>query len=143
MVLKFSPLAIYIFSFLLPNSLVIKLSFVTIIAAMEFWFTKNILGRKLVGLRWYRLIENGQESIEYDGKDEAERPKGCDQKFFWGLLGICFAAWGVLLFLNLLSITNLMIILIPFTLQGVNLFNFYKCSNQAKAYTNKLIKENQ
>lgn len=60
-----------------PNSLVIRLTSITLISAIDFWFTKNISGRILAGLKWSRVVEdNGHEYILYETKrDESTNNK--------------------------------------------------------------------
>ena len=38
--------------------------------------------------------------------------------------------WGTLVFFNLLSLTNLMVISVPLILGAYNLYGFYKCSKE-------------
>lgn len=141
-IFKTSPIVLYFIAAILPNSLVIRLTTITIISSIDFWFTKNILGRTLVGLRWGRIVhEDGKEEFIYETKRNENKNNAVDSKFFWGLLGICFLIWFVLLFFNILNLTNLMIILIPLCLIGFNLYSFYKCSkvqqDNVKNFMNK------
>lgn len=96
---------------------------------MDFWFTKNISGRILAGLKWSRVVEDsGHEYILYETKRDESTNHPVDLKFFWGLMGLAFAIWLVLFFFNLLSLSNLMIIVVPLALIGFNLYSFYNCS---------------
>ena len=128
------PVAMYFISGLFTNSLVIQISTITLISAIDFWFTKNILGRELVGLRWQRVIsESGEEEYVYECKGDETAAHPLDKKFFWGLLGLVTIVWGVLLFFNITSVTNLMVIAVPFVLSGFNLWAFYQCSKETQA----------
>ncbi len=121
----------------------IRLSTITIISAIEFWFTKNVLGRVLVGLRWNRVIlDNGEEEYTYETKRDESTNHPLDSKFFWGYLSIAFLIWAVLALLNLLSITNLLIISVPLVLLGTNLYSYYKCSSVQKENVKNFL-ENQ
>ena len=140
LIFKGTPIAIYWLAFLFTNSLVIQISSISIIAAIDFWFTKNILGRELVGLRWGRVIsEDGEETYVYETKGKEHEYHGADKRFFWGDMVIATLFWAVMLVLNLLSITKVMIILVPFVLCGFNLYSFYKCSKEAQVYTKGYI----
>lgn len=131
LIFKFTPIGIYIFSFTLPNSLIVRFSFISILSAIEFWFTKNILGRVLVGLKWDRVIEeNGTEYTRFETKRSEEASNKFDYNFFWGLLGVSFIIWLVLFFINILSFSNLMIIILPLILLGTNLYCFFNCSKK-------------
>ena len=50
------PVILYLFSGIFFGSDILAISVTTILAALDFWFMKNIAGRKLVGLRWSRII---------------------------------------------------------------------------------------
>lgn len=54
----FKALAIfcYLFSGLIFNSITIFI-FVSIFAVLDFWVVKNLSGRILAGLRWWRVID--------------------------------------------------------------------------------------
>lgn len=45
-----------------------------LLGASDFWFTKNIAGRKLVGLRWWNQIkpETNEEVWVYESKNESK-----------------------------------------------------------------------
>ena len=43
-------------------------------------------------------------------------------------MGLAFTIWLVLLFFNVLTLSNLMIIVVPLGLIGFNLYSFYNCS---------------
>lgn len=98
---------------------------------MEFWFTKNVLGRVLVGLKWSRVIEaDGEEFLKFETKRSEEKNNSYDYNFFWGLNGLAFIIWTVLFFFNIWTFSNLMIITIPLSLLGTNIYCFYKCSKK-------------
>lgn len=46
---------------------------VILLGAIDFWVTKNISGRKLVGLRWWNQIKsNGEEVWRFESKNESK-----------------------------------------------------------------------
>ena len=47
---------------------------VLLLAAIDFWYTKNISGRILVGLRWWNVInpQSGEEKWIYESKNESK-----------------------------------------------------------------------
>ena len=132
-IFKGSPIGIYFFSYFIgsTNGIIIRLSCITILTAIEFWFTKNILGRVLVGLKWSRVIEeNGEEYLKFETKRSEEKNNNYDYNFFWGLLVLSFMIWLVLFFFNIWSFSNLIVIFIPLILIGTNIYCFYKCSKK-------------
>ena len=139
-IFKGTPIALYWLSFLLPNQFVIRLSTISIISAMDFWFTKNILGRVLVGLRWGRVIsQDGHEEFIYECKRDENASHPVDKKLFWALLALTTILWLIFLIMNIMSIDNLMIIIIPFSLSAFNLYSFYSCSREQQARVKQYI----
>ena len=58
-------------SLFVKNEALIYLS-VIIIGAIDFWITKNVAGRRLVGLRWWNEIkETGEEVWIFESKNES------------------------------------------------------------------------
>jgi hypothetical protein len=56
---------------------------VVIIMAMDFWFTKNIAGRKLVGLKWDAVFDDdGKQEWVFDSRDEKNN-NNKDSSVFW------------------------------------------------------------
>lgn len=61
-----------ILSFFVDNEALVYLT-VIILGAVDFWITKNVAGRKLVGLRWWNEVkENGEEVWIYESKNESK-----------------------------------------------------------------------
>ena len=66
MILKGTALFFYLFMGFIFSSILIFV-FVSILSIVDFWIVKNITGRFLVGLRWWRkLDENGNEDWEFE-----------------------------------------------------------------------------
>ena len=126
--LKGVPIIAYIFSFFYGGNLIIKLSIITLISAIDFWFTKNVLGRLLCGLKWGRTIyPDGSEKYFYEGRNE-QFTNSIDRSCFWALQWGATAIWAVLFVLNILRITNLLVIVIPLALIAFNTISFMRCS---------------
>ena len=55
------------------NDAIIMLIVISL-GAMDFWFTKNISGRILVGLRWWNFLnqKTGEERWIYESKNESK-----------------------------------------------------------------------
>jgi len=57
--------------FFLPIVFPKALSYIVVLmmTALDFWITKNIVGRKLVKMRWWYIIDNeGNERWHYESK---------------------------------------------------------------------------
>ena len=144
-----------IFLFLFMNLFVSNESYtiitVIISGSIDFWYTKNISGRILVGLRWWNQIKsNGQEVWIYESKNEQELNK-INSKIFWDSLYTNTFIWVVLSFWELIrfkfmwgTLTVIMLIL-----SGTNLFSFIKCSELqrknivefSKRFGKKIVKD--
>jgi hypothetical protein len=75
---------------------------VIIIGSADFWMTKNIAGRILVGLRWWNEVkEDGTEVWIFESKNESknllnyflEKEHGGDSTVFWTSLYINALGW--------------------------------------------------
>ena len=144
-----------IFLFLFMNLFVSNESYtiitVIISGSIDFWYTKNISGRILVGLRWWNQIKsNGQEVWIYESKNEQDLNK-INSKIFWDSLYTNTFIWVVLSFWELIrfkfmwgTLTVIMLIL-----SGTNLFSFIKCSELqrknivefSKRFGKKIVKD--
>ena len=56
---------------------------------LDFWFTKNITGRLMTGLRWaFEEDEYGIERLRFEGRVNEEYVNSLSSKLFWIVLGI-------------------------------------------------------
>lgn len=59
-------------SLFIDNEAMVYLT-VVILGAADFWITKNVAGRRLVGLRWWNEVkENGEEVWIFESKNESK-----------------------------------------------------------------------
>jgi hypothetical protein len=69
---KIAALISFILLDLLVSSEAIAYLVVILLGAMDFWVTKNISGRILVGLRWWNEVkDDGSEVWVYESKNES------------------------------------------------------------------------
>ena len=119
------------------NSITIFI-FVSIFGVLDFWVVKNITGRILAGLRWWRVIdEEGKEKWIFESHDEDLKNNKIDGIFFW--YGQIFATvfWILMTFVKILTLSPFWVILssASLSLTGINLYAYYMCR---KDYKNKL-----
>lgn len=89
------------------------------------------MGRELVGLKWSREInERDEEVFLFECKRDEKLNHPVDKNIFWALQVVNILVWGTLIFFNLLSISNVLVISVPLVLGGYNLYGFYKCSKE-------------
>jgi Eukaryotic protein of unknown function (DUF846) len=82
-IFKAAPIIIYILSGLV-DSVILVISLTTLLAALDFWFLKNICGRKMVGLRWSRkILADGTDTYDYICSVDESTVNKVDKFFFW------------------------------------------------------------
>jgi len=108
--LKLSPLFIYIMGTILNYTGVgFVLIFVisVLLLAADFWWTKNVSGRRLVGLRWWTTTREDGMGTDWlfesrvDGKSEVN---AADSRIFWTSLNAAPLSWSVLFFMGLVRL---------------------------------------
>ena len=139
-IFKIAAFVIYIIiSFFTNQKGLIYLS-VILIGAVDFWITKNVSGRFLVGLRWWNEVkEGGKEVWIYESKNEKTEATS-DKSVFWTSLYVNAGGWAILFLFKLitLSITNAIIAFTMLIFAGINLYGFFKCSKDQQGKLNKL-----
>ena len=118
------------FSIFTSNEAFVMITVVLLVAA-DFWYTKNISGRILVGLRWWNTFDqNTQENKwTFESKNEIKE-SNMDRRTFWiSLYG--FAGIWVILFIwecIRLNFTWAFLCLIALIISGTNVVGFFRCS---------------
>lgn len=114
----------------LDNSIMVFI-IVIVISSIDFWMTKNIAGRLLVGLRWWNdFKEDGTEIWIFESYDTVDRkPNAVDSAFFWTSQSVGCLTWAILLFFDVFGLKPYWTLVsgTAFVLNGVNFFGFYKC----------------
>jgi len=109
-------------------------SFVTVLLLLsaDFWTTKNITGRIMVGLRWWNHIdEEGRSHWVFEARKPSPqgRVSPTEARLFWGGLvaaPLIWAVFGVVALLTF-SVRWLMLVCIALSLSGSNLLGFIRC----------------
>jgi len=139
-IFKIAAFVIYIIiSFFTKQKGLIYLS-VILLGSVDFWITKNISGRYLVGLRWWNEVKkDGKEVWIFESKNEILEATS-DKSVFWTSLYINGGGWAILFLFKLitLSITNAIIAFTMLIFAGVNLYGFFKCSKEQQNKLSKL-----
>ena len=126
-------LALFFFLFLniFTSNEALVMIVVILLDAADFWYTKNISGRILVGLRWWNNYnQNTQENVwVFESKNEIKE-SNIDRKTFWfSLYG--FAAIWLILFVWECILFNFIwafLCLISLAIAGTNVYGFFRCS---------------
>jgi hypothetical protein len=108
-----------------------------VLLAADFWTTKNVTGRLLVGLRWWNDVSPDGSGSEWRFESLGEGQRVIDpheSRGFWA--GVCAAPalWAIAALAALIGLDwgYLLIPVIGVVLGGSNLVGYYKCSNEAK-----------
>ena len=146
--LKIASLFFFLFLNIFTSNEAFVMIVVIIFDAMDFWYTKNISGRILVGLRWWNTYnpETQQEIWTFESKNE-KKESTIDRGTFWLSLYGFTGAWLVL-FIWECVIFNFMwacLCFISLAISGINTYGFFRCSkiqqknmiNIIKNYMNK------
>ena len=82
----------------------IIISVLTMVCSFDFWFTKNIAGRLMVGLFWQRQIhEDGEENFQYECNANEENNNRFDTFVFWWSQYIAVLVWLFIFVLNIMA----------------------------------------
>ncbi|KAL0229791.1 hypothetical protein PCE1_003355 [Barthelona sp. PCE] len=105
--------------------------------AIDFYATKNIFGRLLVGLKWYSEFNHttGKSEWRYESKEDVSIIPKIDSTVFWTGLWVSTLVWCgfVLLILFMSGLKALVIIFVGIALNGANLLGFIRCSKDRQA----------
>ena len=122
---KITAFVVFLLGNTIFNSYVLIFVICTLSLAFDFWTTKNVSGRLLVGLRWWSL----EDKWVFESRPNFT-PNGSDSFVFWiSTVGFTFL-WIVFSFLYLLQFQWLVICVVAVLLNGSNLYGYYKCNNQ-------------
>ena len=119
---------------LFSGSYVVTFVFVTVLSALDFWTVKNVSGRLLVGLRWWNTIDEAGESKWYFESYEDRRfVHPTDSNVFWMGLFVAPGAWVLLAFSALFTLHFmwLVLILVAFTCNAINVVGYVRCKRDA------------
>ena len=108
---------------------------VTLLLAADFWTVKNVTGRLLVGLRWWnRIREDGTSEWVFESAPEGSPQSDLDKRIFWSSLYAAPAAFALMLFLHVfsLSLEWAIVDVVSLGLLGPNLIGYYRCSSDAQ-----------
>ena len=139
-IFKIAALVIYIIISFFTNQKGLVYLSVILLGSVDFWITKNVSGRFLVGLRWWNEVKkDGKEVWIYESKNEKTEAT-VDKSIFWTSLYANGGGWAILFLFKLitLSITNAIIAFTMLMFAGINLFGFFKCSKEQQGKLNKL-----
>jgi len=118
------------------NSFVITFIVTTTLVALDFWITKNISGRLLVGLRWWNEIkEDGSNVWVFESLEKEALINTLDQQIFWLSILVFNLVWLLMFLKNVFLPTtwNWAILCgLCLALGVANLTGYIKCAKEAR-----------
>ena len=145
--LKVIPFLCYIFMYLFLDSyFIIAFSVCLLLTCVDFWITKNINGRLLVGLRyWNKIGDDGKSKWIFEALEDHQKVRISQTELwvFWITLIITPVVWALSLFICFLTIkfNYLCLCVICFAMEGSNLVGFIMCARGSRAKLKKRAKK--
>ncbi|KAL5116950.1 Golgi apparatus membrane protein tvp23 [Pleosporales sp. CAS-2024a] len=123
---------------LLSNNFVLIFIVTILLLAMDFYYLKNIAGRRLVGLRWWNEVDTatGDGRWVFESADpESRQQNATDKRFFWIALYAQPVLWVVLAIVALagLNFIWLTLVVIALVLTITNTLAFSRCDKFSQA----------
>ncbi|OAL07446.1 Golgi apparatus membrane protein TVP23 [Phaeosphaeriaceae sp. SRC1lsM3a] len=136
---RISSLVVYLLGLQLLSSNFVLIFIVTILLlAIDFYYLKNIAGRRLVGLRWWNEVDSttGDGRWVFESADPESRDQNAtDKRFFWMALYVQPVLWVVLAIFALIGLKFiwLTLVVIALVLTITNTLAFSRCDKFSQA----------
>ncbi|KAH8815126.1 golgi apparatus membrane protein-like protein tvp23 [Xylogone sp. PMI_703] len=135
---RISSLLVYLFGLLFTNNFVLIFIITILLLAADFYYLKNIAGRRLVGLRWWNEVnpQTGDSHWVFESSDPTTKViNATDSRFFWlalysqPLLWIGLAIVAIVRF----EFIWLTLVVIALSLTVTNTLAFSRCDKFSQA----------
>ncbi|KAB8079200.1 putative clathrin-coated vesicle protein [Aspergillus leporis] len=144
---RISALLMYLFGVLFIKNFILVFIITLLLLAADFYYLKNIAGRRLVGLRWWNEVNtvSGDSHWVFESSDPTTRTvTATDKRFFWLSLYVAPALWvglAVLAIIRLSSVIWLSLVGIALVLTITNTLAFSRCDrfSQASTFANRAL----
>ncbi|KAF7586085.1 Golgi apparatus membrane protein tvp23 [Aspergillus hancockii] len=144
---RISALLMYLFGVLFIKNFILVFIITLLLLAADFYYLKNIAGRRLVGLRWWNEVNtvSGDSHWVFESSDPTTRTiTATDKRFFWLSLYVAPALWvglAVLAIIRLSSVIWLSLVAIALVLTITNTLAFSRCDrfSQASTFANRAL----
>ncbi|KAK1925607.1 hypothetical protein DB88DRAFT_484484 [Papiliotrema laurentii] len=128
-------IAVYVLCGLFTDNYVLSIVVVVVLLSLDFWNTRNVAGRTLVGLRyWNHVDEEGESTWVFESRDPSRPANPIDAKMFWIALYAYPVGWLALLIVSLLkfNISFLPIVILALVFNLSNLLGFTYADRDAQ-----------
>ncbi|KAK8162870.1 golgi apparatus membrane protein-like protein tvp23 [Phyllosticta citrichinensis] len=138
LIFRISSLLVYLLGLLFTDNFVMIFIITIILLAADFYYLKNIAGRRLVGLRWWNEVDtsSGDSRWVFESADpETRQINATDKRFFWLSLYAQPLLWIALAIVALVKFEFiwLTLIVIALVLTITNTLAFSRCDKFSQA----------
>ncbi|KAI9815657.1 MAG: Golgi apparatus membrane protein tvp23 [Phylliscum demangeonii] len=135
---RISSLLVYLFGLLFTSNFVLIFIITILLLASDFYYLKNIAGRRLVGLRWWNEVKAGTSDSHwvFESSDPAARaPNATDSRFFWMAMYLQPLLWVALAVVAVVRLQFywLSLVVIAMVLTITNTVAFSRCDKFGQA----------
>ncbi|CAD6504160.1 BgTH12-05895 [Blumeria graminis f. sp. triticale] len=135
---RIASLLVYLFGLIFTQNFVLIFIVTILLLAADFYYLKNIAGRRLVGLRWWNEVntQTGDSHWVFESADPATKViNATDSRFFWIALYTQPILWIALAFLAIFSFEFiwLTLVVIALCLAFTNTLAFSRCDKFSQA----------
>ncbi|KAL8928728.1 MAG: hypothetical protein Q9172_000791 [Xanthocarpia lactea] len=142
---RISSLLFYLLGSLFTTNFILVFIITILLLAADFYYLKNIAGRRLVGLRWWNEVNpaSGDSHWVFESQDRSGSPESgapsqnaTDKRFFWLALYAQPAWWVLLAIVSIVRLLNpiwLSLIVIALILTITNTLAFSRCDKFSQA----------
>ncbi|KAK3077665.1 Golgi apparatus membrane protein tvp23, partial [Coniosporium uncinatum] len=129
---------VYLFGLLFTQNFVLIFIVTVLLLAADFYYLKNIAGRRLVGLRWWNEVDmqSGDSKWVFESAEPGSRiVNATDRRFFWYAQYIAPVFWVLLAVLACLKFqfASLSLVVIAMVLTITNTLAFSRCDKFSQA----------
>ncbi|KAK2073607.1 hypothetical protein P8C59_007878 [Phyllachora maydis] len=135
---RISSLLVYLLGVIFTDNMVMIFIVTILLLAADFYYLKNIAGRRLVGLRWWNEVDpaTGDSKWVFESSDPGARAiNATDSRFFWLAIFAQPALWVGLAVLAIVrfKFTWLPLVAIALALTITNSLAFNRCDKFSQA----------
>ncbi|QDS68082.1 Golgi apparatus membrane protein tvp23 [Venturia effusa] len=141
---RISSLLVYILGMWFTKNFILVFILTVVLLAFDFYYLKNIAGRRLVGLRWWNEVnpQTGETHWVFESADpETRQISATDRRFFWLAVYAQPALWvllGVVAIIKIIGFIDLTplwltLVVIALLLTGTNTLAFSRCDKFSHA----------
>ncbi|KAG5946810.1 Golgi apparatus membrane protein tvp23 [Claviceps pazoutovae] len=135
---RISSVVVYFFGLWVSSSMVMIFIITILLLAADFYYLKNIAGRRLVGLRWWNEVDvqTGESKWVFESSDPSTKVvNATDSRFFWLSLYVQPLLWILLAVLAVVRLQFLWLplVVIALVLTIMNTLAFSRCDKFSQA----------